>query len=184
MPGSPIDTISEQELHELQTFVTNLREQFNDKWMLNPESGCWLWTGYRNKSGYGRFNNEPAHRVSYRLHVSYVIPDKMELHHKCSVHHCVNPEHLELVTHAQNLAYAKEDYVRRVALGMEDDPGRWAAHLAMLGELGETKHINRGTTIEDLNAYQDTHNADPQVPAEASVFLNGVANREKLRGYN
>lgn len=73
-----------------------------------PELGpCWLWTGYCDQEGYGRHNlshGRPvlAHRESYRQ-IEGEIPAGLELDHLCRVRHCVNPEHLEPVTHAENM---------------------------------------------------------------------------------
>ena len=64
---------------------------------------CWLWTGYRNRMGYGQFGrNEPAHRVAYELLVG-PIPDGLVLDHLCRNPPCVNPDHLEPVTNVENL---------------------------------------------------------------------------------
>jgi hypothetical protein len=73
------------------------------------DSGCWLWTAYRMKSGYGNFRtplkHELAHRVSYRLFNGEL--DKRDVMHKCDVPNCVNPEHLALGTRLENMQDAK-----------------------------------------------------------------------------
>ena len=67
---------------------------------------CWLWTGSRNQLGYGTMRVEPkriaAHRFAYELLVG-PIPEGLELDHLCRVPGCVNPDHLEPVTHRENL---------------------------------------------------------------------------------
>ncbi len=69
------------------------------------ESGCWMWTGAAIPLGYGQIHVDGktafAHRVSYELHVG-PIPEGMPLDHLCRTPACVNPEHLEPVTHAEN----------------------------------------------------------------------------------
>ena len=66
---------------------------------------CWLWTSVCYPTGYGRFmlrgKPVPAHRFSYAL-VNCEIPEGMYVDHRCHQHNCVRPEHLRLVTPAQN----------------------------------------------------------------------------------
>ncbi len=82
-----------------------LRERFDSKWS-KDEKGCWLWSGYLTPDGYGRFqldrSSRVAHRVGYEIYVGR-IPDGLELDHLCRIRHCVNPDHLEAVTHEENL---------------------------------------------------------------------------------
>lgn len=70
-----------------------------------PFSGCILWTGGVNAAGYGRicFNgrDDRAHRASFILRYGK-IPPGLELDHLCSTPLCINPDHLEAVTHAEN----------------------------------------------------------------------------------
>lgn len=67
---------------------------------------CWLWTGSKTTRGYGRVSwdrrTTGAHRVSYQALVG-PIPEGLELDHLCRVKHCVNPDHLEPVTHSENV---------------------------------------------------------------------------------
>jgi hypothetical protein len=71
-----------------------------------PMSGCWLWVATETRGGYGNFRfdgkMQSAHRVSYRLLVG-PIATNMEIDHLCRVRCCVNPVHLECVTHAINV---------------------------------------------------------------------------------
>jgi hypothetical protein len=72
-----------------------------------PELGpCWEWTSARTPSGYARVKRQgrdsQAHRVAYEVHVG-PIPDGLELDHLCRNRGCVRPDHLEPVTHAENM---------------------------------------------------------------------------------
>jgi hypothetical protein len=68
-----------------------------------PNSGCWLWLGCLNKDGYAVAYRSTGHRLSY-IAFKGPIPDDCEIDHKYKVRCCVNPDHLEAVSHAENVA--------------------------------------------------------------------------------
>lgn len=85
----------------------NLRERFDEKWRVEPNSGCWLWTHRRNPAGYGEIGvdkkKQLAHRVSWELHHG-PIPAGFCVLHRCDSPPCVNYKHLFLGTHQDNVA--------------------------------------------------------------------------------
>lgn len=77
--------------------------KFWDRIDTGDGSGCWLWTGTRLPSGYGTYSRFGyAHRIVYSFLIGD-IPDGLEIDHLCSVRNCVRPDHLEAVTHAENM---------------------------------------------------------------------------------
>lgn len=84
-----------------------------DFWANADKSGeCWLWTGRLTSHAthrYGRWGKrEYAHRVAYRLVNG--DPGGADVLHECDNPRCVNPAHLKLGTHSQNMCemFARE----------------------------------------------------------------------------
>ena len=73
---------------------------------LDPNTGCWLWQGYRMKDGYGhvRWNGKMIlpHRLFAHMFLGFPLDERQVLH-KCDVPACVNPSHLFLGNHAVNM---------------------------------------------------------------------------------
>lgn len=69
-------------------------------------NNCWNWTAASTPLGYGRFSSQGklvyAHRYSYELFKDD-IPDGLELDHLCRNPSCVNPDHLDVITHKENM---------------------------------------------------------------------------------
>jgi hypothetical protein len=66
---------------------------------------CWEWGGYVDKDGYGVLSGKPqtsGHRASWLIHRGD-LPDDLVLDHLCRNRKCVNPDHLEPVSIAENL---------------------------------------------------------------------------------
>ena len=84
-----------------------LIEVLEDRLRVNTDrsAGCWRWTASLNAGGYPQMTvggrSAPAHRVAYVL-THGAIPDGMEIDHACRERSCVNPDHLQAVTHRSN----------------------------------------------------------------------------------
>lgn len=113
-------------------------ETFAKRFVIRP-SGCWEWTSSKNRLGYGQFsvNNRTvrAHRVMWELIGRGFTPHKC-LDHLCRNPSCVNPDHLEEVTHLEN--------IRRGELS-EAQKARHARRT----------HCKHGHEFNEQNTYQD-----------------------------
>lgn len=85
-------------------------ERFHQKYEIK-KSGCWMWTGGTRPNGKGvlyprhwtdDFKSIGAHRFSFEL-MHGAIPQGMYVCHKCDMPLCVNPDHLFVGTHHDNM---------------------------------------------------------------------------------
>lgn len=79
------------------------------------ENGCWVWTGTKDRAGYGRLairkpgkanpTGVRAHRLMMQLTLGRDLhPDDETVEHECHCTSCINPDHLTLMTRAKNTA--------------------------------------------------------------------------------
>lgn len=98
------------------------KERFMEKVAVR-EDGCWYWTAYCMKSGYGMFRfpkgHQLAHRVSYAL-FNGPLDDRLDVMHSCDVPCRVNPAHLTLGTRTGNM----QDAVSKNRMRRGDKHGR------------------------------------------------------------
>jgi hypothetical protein len=81
------------------------KEQFSEAWTPEPFTGCWIWTRGVTSRGYGALYQNGqilAHRFSYQVFKG-AIPEGLHVLHNCDTPSCVNPDHLYLGTHADNM---------------------------------------------------------------------------------
>jgi len=91
----------------MQSVESSFRAEFNLRFWKKVEATgfCWLWTAHVTPKGYGQFGLDGKMRSVHRLAYEWLvgpIPEEMVLDHLCRVRHCVNPDHLEVVTVREN----------------------------------------------------------------------------------
>lgn len=135
------------------------RAAFGERYRV-VETGCWLWTGYCDPAGYGRFGrNTSAHRFSYATFTGPLVPG-MVIDHICRVRCCVNPAHLRQVTRRvnaleNNVGPAATNAAKACcpkcggAYGARERNNRWR----------ECVPCTRHSTLEWDRAHRDTLNA-------------------------
>ncbi len=121
-----------------------------DRYKVDAATGCWEWLGDR-LNGYGRCKvsdgtdrTVQAHRAFYEHHVGS-IPDGLDIHHKCANKGCVNPEHLEPLTRAENVraihghTILNWDQADEIREAMDSLCGKYGVRPRTLAAIGERR---------------------------------------------
>lgn len=153
--------------HQNYRRARDVRSVFEDLSYPDPNSGCFVWAGTTRPDGYALFSVKGrsilAARVAWEL-ANGPVPKGMEIRHKCHQRFCVNPDHLQLGTHAQNMAdmvLARRGRRGGLPYGVKKQNGRgWIGRVCLPGQKGRTVHLGTFDTIEDAAAAVEQRRAE------------------------
>jgi hypothetical protein len=118
---------------------------------IDPLSGCHIWHGRRNATGYpvvsfcGR--NYLVHRLLWELRYG-TIREGMQLCHRCDEPRCINPDHHFVGTHEANMADRRNKHRARRERVLADFSGKgWPGDAFPPGELSRMRLYIRGVEI-------------------------------------
>lgn len=141
--------------------INSIIERFEDKYIPEPNSGCWLWIASKTKFGYGQFKIEKdmrlAHRISFKLYKGE-IPKGLHVLHTCDVRCCVNPEHLVLGTHTDNMR----------------DMFKKNRHHDRRGELHPASRLSSVQVLEIRKKYEPYKYTIPMLSKEYFVSISAI----------
>jgi HNH endonuclease len=125
-------------------------EQLEERGMWEPNSGCLIWMGSRNKAGYGHMGvpgtkrTIDVHRFSWSLFHGLPIPADREILHQCDNPPCFGPNHLRPGTQSENIYdAAAKGRLTQSALGAA----------AMAAKAAARTHCHSGHAYSDDNLY-------------------------------
>lgn len=119
-----------------------------------PMSGCWIWSGAWNLHGYGKLRHSKVYWLAHRFIWTMFngpIPDGSELDHRCHNPACVNPEHLRLASHGENMRNSLMQRNNRTGLkgvSWRPDRRKWRATIMASGVF---KHLGYFNSPDDAH---------------------------------
>ena len=90
-----------------EQYLDTVRTRLEENSIPVTETGCWIWEASLHNTGYGKMRYRgkkvTAHRISYMVYKGE-IPKDMFVLHSCDVRECINPNHLRLGDHIDNMS--------------------------------------------------------------------------------
>jgi HNH endonuclease len=142
--------------------MKSLEERFLTK-INKTEAGCWEWTAFKNKLGYGQISmgrrgegRSLAHRVSYSIYKES-IPAGMLICHACDNPGCVNPDHLFMGSQSDNMRDCS-------------NKGRVNKSIKLLGE----KHARSKLSEDDVRLIRSTKGRTTELSKQLGITTANI----------
>lgn len=138
------------------------------------ETPCWIWHGSTNGRGYGRLGRGgtlySAHRYFW-IEANGPVPDGLELDHLCEIPQCVNPAHLEPVTHTENIRRGKLAKLTAENVRMIRSSPLPLGVLARATGVSTThvKRVLAGVVWKDVQVYEGGNDGDSSLKVDRSA---------------
>lgn len=128
-----------------------VKERLLARHVVNGE--CWEWTGSAYPSGYGSISYEGnvigTHQASHLVFIGE-IPEGLYVDHRCRNRICINPEHLRLLTHKENMENRSEfsnvNSSGHRGISLDKESWTWRARV---NHNNKTYYVGRFVLLED-----------------------------------
>lgn len=145
--------------------IDQIRAVLHERSERIPESGCWIWLGATNGTGYGVIGYRGRQILTHRLSLianGTSVPDELCVLHRCDVRSCINPNHLFIGTNQDNV----DDAVKK-GRNYRHPIGKYA------GELVNTAKVDKSTVL-DIRRRASNGETKSSIAEDVGIAISSV----------